>query len=150
MGRNAQPSFTQQVEGSRQKLRAFTCLWAERSAKLHCGFVNKGQWRNLQVLRSRALTNASCVVVMGSMARAKVAAPIASIRLWDATKMRANANADQPFWILATIRICLRIAHGSHEYVVLLRRCNRFWSSAANKDRLAPPLHDEVLTNLNG
>merc|ERR1712039_229623 len=80
-------------------------------AQLHCVLVDESVWRKLQVLRRRAQTHAACVVVVRAMARAKVAAPIASVRLWDATQVRADADDDEPIGLLASLRICCWITH---------------------------------------
>lgn len=51
---------------------------------------------HLQVQWRRSLTNATGGIVMGAVAGAIVAAPVAGIRNWHTSQVRADANDHQP------------------------------------------------------
>jgi hypothetical protein len=68
----------------------------------------------------------------------------------DAAKVCTDSDHDKPLWTLSTRRIKLRIAHGSEENIILFGLRNHFWCAPANKHRLSTPLHNEILSHLNG
>mmetsp|Transcript_35826 Transcript_35826/g.53961 ORF Transcript_35826/g.53961 Transcript_35826/m.53961 type:complete len:319 (-) Transcript_35826:46-1002(-) len=86
------------------------------------------------------------MIVVGTVARAEVAAPVASIRLRDAAQVSAHTDDDEPLLLLATLGVSGRVAHGRSDGIVLLGAGNHLGSSSADEDGLGSPLHDEVLT----
>mmetsp|Transcript_57130 Transcript_57130/g.125018 ORF Transcript_57130/g.125018 Transcript_57130/m.125018 type:complete len:352 (+) Transcript_57130:204-1259(+) len=89
------------------------------------------------------------MIVVGTVARAEVAAPVASIRLRDAAQVSAHTDDDEPLLLLATLGVSGRVAHGRSDGIVLLGAGNHLGSSSADEDGLGSPLHDEVLTLAN-
>ncbi len=100
---------------------------------------------NFEVEGSRTLANATRGVIVRAVARAEEASGIVtSTGDGHATKVRANANHDEPLLVLDTGSIGLVVAELS--LVVLLGRGNLGVSAVLNEDGLATPLDGGVST----
>ena len=98
----------------------------------------------LQVERCRALADSATGVIVASMAGAIVASELSSVGNGDAAKVGAHAQDDQPFRILNSLGIRLRIPKGSR-----VHRCNisnLLGGPVSDEQRLATPLEGHVLT----
>merc|ERR1712130_794745 len=114
-------------------------------AKFECAFVEELVRRYFQILWCRSLADPSSMVVMGSVAWAEIATPIAGIGLWDTTKMSADSDRDEPFRLLASVSTSLRVAHAGNDHIVLLRCRDHLRSTTANENGLVAPFAHEVL-----
>ena len=97
----------------------------------------------LQVERCRALADSATGVIVASMAGAIVASELSSVGNGDAAKVGAHAQDDQPFRILNSLGIRLRIPKGSR-----VHRCNisnLLGGPVSDEQRLATPLEGHVL-----
>lgn len=65
---------------------------------------------NFEIEWSRALTNSSWCIIMGTMAWTVVSTEITSVSNWYTTQMGAYSDNDQPFWILSTFLDVNRVA----------------------------------------
>lgn len=63
--------------------------------------------RNLQVQRRRALSNPTRCVIMGAVARAVIAAIIASVGYGDTTQVSADSDEDGPLRFLHPVEVVL-------------------------------------------
>merc|ERR1712176_612324 len=72
------------------------------STQLHRVLIQEGVHGKLQILRSWPQAHTSCMVVVGTMARAEIATEVAGIWLGNATQVSAHTDDNQPLWLLAT------------------------------------------------
>lgn len=85
---------------------------------------------------------------MATMARAKPAAKVTSFTDWHASQVCADAQHDEPFWLLDTVAIGLRVTQafplgviGFFDFVL---------SAVADKYGLAAPFDNDLDGNVSG
>src|ERR1700724_996352 len=108
-------------------------------------------YRNLRVARELirrqgkivgrwTITDAAGRIVDRAVTRAKVTAPIGAVVFErHAAEMGANADEDEPFWLLHPRLVALRIAQLAQRHRA--RRCDLLLGAMADENRLAAPFH---------
>lgn len=103
---------------------------------------------NLEVKRSRALSDSARNVIVRTVAWAEPAAKIASLTNRDTTQVGANTQHDEPRGVLDTISVGLGISEGSNVDSVGLS--NLVGSAVTNEHGLTTPLDNDVAALRDG
>src|ERR1700731_4088420 len=100
--------------------------------------------RQGKVVRRRTITDAAGRIVDRAVTRAKVTALIGAVVLeWHAAEMGANADDDEPFWLLHPRLIGCRTGQLAQRHGA--RGFNLFWGAMADENRFAAPFHGHDL-----
>lgn len=74
--------------------------------------LGEAVWGDFQIEWSWSLTDATTSVVMGTVARAIIAAEFSRVGDWHATQMSADTEDDEPLWFLDTFTVLLGVTKG--------------------------------------
>jgi len=102
-------------------------------------------FRDFHVNRSRAETDTARGVVVRTVARAEPTVPVTSVDGRDATEVSADTDEDEPFGLLDTHGIGLRVTEGSG--IIFAGSSNFLFVSVTDEDGLTTPLDGDGLTD---
>jgi hypothetical protein len=99
--------------------------------------------RDLQVQRRRSLSYAARDVVVRAVARAEPTAKVTSLANGHTTQVRADAQHDEPFGLLDTVRVGLGVAQGFP--LGVFGFLDFALGAVADEDGLASPFDNDLL-----